>query len=207
MFGLRNRLLVLFTLLLVLSIVIAGIISYASARKTLVQTVEQRLQREAEVMSYTVRNLQFVYISDEAYFRQQVEMSISEQKRQLENDGYVAHFYYYAQDSFTPFLASKDANLPLDESFLTKIAASDNGVFHYSVGARDYTVSVHDLPEIDGRYILLVPTDSYLGPVQVMARDMLLAIGASLVVSIILIVWFVRGLMRPLTELQKRWRT
>src|SRR5690606_24349823 len=175
---------------------------YLKAEDTLVRTVEDRLEREAGVMTYVVRNLKFVYVSDEAYFRQQVEMSIHEQQRQLEEDGFPAHFYYIAEEGVQPFQASKGADIAFNDAFIAK-ADSTEGVFHETLQGVDYTVSVVEMPEINGKYILLVPTDSYLGPIHRTMQSTLTMIAVSVLVSIVLIILFVRTLTNPLVKLQE----
>jgi len=201
--SLRNRLLILFITLMVLSTAAVGISSYMKAQQTLVQTVEDRLEREADVMSYVVRNLKFVYVSDEQYFRNQLEMSIHEQKRQLENNGLVSTFYSVVNGVATPFDASKDSTLQLSGSILDAINNEGDRVFHRSIQGEDYTIAVKAMPEIEGKYVLLVERDSYLGPIYQIAQFVLIIIIGSLVVSILLILWFVRSLTHPLTQLKQ----
>lgn len=172
------------------------------AKSTLVHTVEDRLEREADVMAYVIRNLKFVYVSDEVYFKQQVEMSILEQKRQLEEDGLISEFYALVDQSLEPFQASKAADMELGESFIERVASGE-GVFHADLMGEDYTVSVMSIPEINGKYILLVPSSSYLEPIQQTALFTLMISVISLLVSILLILGFVRTVTKPITKLQK----
>lgn len=202
-FSLRLRLLILCVLLLIVSTVAVGVSSYSNARSTLIATVEDRLEREGEVMAYIVRNLQFVYVSDEEYFRKQVDMSIHEQKRQLDSHGLESYFYYTANGEIQSFEASKKANLTFDESLIAKFDRSEEAVFHEIIEDDDYTISVKAMPEIDGTYILLVKTDSYLGPIKQTAEFTFIIIAVSIAVSAILIVWFVRSLTKPLLKLQQ----
>src|SRR5690554_1193711 len=86
-FSLRNRLLALFISILIISIVVVGISSYNKARDMTMESIENRLVREAELMGYIASNLKFVYVSDAAYFMQQLETSIQEQQKKLADDG------------------------------------------------------------------------------------------------------------------------
>lgn len=173
------------------------------AQATMIQTVEDRLEREADVMSYIVRNLKFVYVSDEAYFKQQVEMSIHEQKRQIDEDGLTSHYYHMVDGQINPFQASKSADIEFTASFTDQLLNTENGVFHATLNGEDYTVSVQAISEIGGKYILLVPTSSYLGPIYEMAQFTQIISVISLIVSIVLIILFVRSLTKPLITLQK----
>lgn len=86
----RNRLILLFVFMMSLTLAASVTVSFLETKATLTKTVENRLRREMDVMSSIVRNLHFVYVSDEAYFRQQVEVTVHEQKRQLNGDGLEA---------------------------------------------------------------------------------------------------------------------
>lgn len=203
-FTLRDRLLILFVLLLTLSISAVGISSYTKAKDMLVENVEKRLERESESIGYVVRNLKFVYVSDQDYFRQQVEMSITEQQRQLEQHGFASDFFYLTDDGeMVPFKVSRSSDISFTDEAIARIANEQNLVFHETIDGVDYTLSVRDMPEIQGRYILMVPTDSYFGPVYGMAQFTLIISAISLAVSTFLIIMFVRSLTKPLMRLRE----
>ncbi len=201
-FSLQSRLLFLFILLLIVSINIVGISSYLKAKETTIETIENRLSREAEVMAYVAKNLKFLYVSDDAYFMQQFEISIRDQQRQLEKDGIQSDLFYYTENEIKPFKVSNKANITFSESFTEKLKSEEKAVFHQTLKGEDYTISVLNMPEINGKYFLVVPTASYLGPVNDMAQFMLIVIGISLVVSTILLILFVRSVTKPLNELR-----
>lgn len=202
-FTLRSRLLILFILLLTLSISAVGISSYTKAKDIMIENVEKRLERESESIGYVVRNLKFVYVSDEAYFRQQVEMSIIEQKRQLDLHGFTSDFFYMADGAISPFDVSKTSELAFSDELIQRITEVKNGVFHETINEVDYTLTVRDMPEIQATYILLVPTSSYLGPVYGMAQHTIIISAISLVISSLLIILFVRSLTKPLMKLRE----
>lgn len=200
--SLRARLLLLFIVVLLGSVGTIGISSYVQSRDALIRAVEDRLNREADVMSYIIRNLKFVYVSDEAYFKQQVEMSIHEQKRQLTEDGLDAHFYYIVDGVSTPFQASQASEPVLSEAFVEKAASSKSEVFHAALNGRAYTASTLYIPELNGTYVLLVSTASYLGPIQQTALYTWMICIISLLLSFLLVVIFVRSLTKPLITLR-----
>ncbi|WP_253957836.1 methyl-accepting chemotaxis protein [Metabacillus halosaccharovorans] len=201
-FSLQNRLLFLFIFLLIVSVTIVGISSYIKAKDTTIETIENRISRESEVMTYVAKNLKFLYVSDDSYFMQQLEISIRDQQRQLEIDGIQSHLYYYANGEINTFKVSNHSKISFTDAFKEKIAKEEKGVFHQTIKGEDYTISVINMPEINGKYLLIVPTASYLGPVNEMAQFMFAVIIVSLVISIILLILFVRSVTKPLTELR-----
>ncbi|UGB29534.1 MULTISPECIES: methyl-accepting chemotaxis protein [Bacillaceae] len=201
-FSLKDRLLFLFIFLLIVSINIVGISSYLKAKDTTIETIENRISRESEVMAYVAKNLKFLYVSDDLYFMQQLEISIRDQQRQLESDGIQSDIFFYSENVIKPFKISNKAYIPFTESFKEKIANGKNAVFHQTIDGKDYTISVIKVPEINGKTFLVVPTESYLGPVNEMAQFMIIVMAVSLIISTILLIMFVRSLTKPLNELQ-----
>ena len=82
--NLSSRLLILFVSLIVISVFIVGSSSYLKARDLTMESIENRLQRETELMGYIAENLKFVYVSDEDYFMQQLDANVRQQQETLE---------------------------------------------------------------------------------------------------------------------------
>lgn len=196
----------LFVTLLVLSTNVVGISSYIKAKDMTIHTIENRLVREAEIMGYIANNLKFLYVSDDDYFMQQLEINVRAQHKQLTEDGISSHFYYLENSHYTPFQISKESNILLSNSLIEKIKQKHNGVFHDKIDGVQYTIAIQEMAEINGIYMLLVPTKSYMGAVNEMALFTVTVIIASLIVSTILIILFVRSLTKPLTILRNTMR-
>ncbi|MFZ3588246.1 methyl-accepting chemotaxis protein [Bacillus sp. DJP31] len=206
-FSLRNRLLSLFIFLLIISINAVGISSYLKAKETTIKSIENRLNREAEIMAYTAKNLKFLYVSDNQYFMQQLEISIRDQQVKLEKERMKSDIFYISNNVANPFSVSSKSNITFSDSLLNKIGEKENGVFHSAINGEDYTISVHEMTELNGKYALFVPTKSYLGPVDGMAKFTLIVIISSLVISTILLLLFVQSVTKPLTTLQNVMRS
>ncbi len=200
--SLRNRLLILFMFLLSLSIISVGISSYLQAKKATINTVENRLSRETQIMAYVAKNLKFLYVSDEDYFMQQLEISVRDQQKQLLSDGIKADMYYMVDNEITPFQVSKKEPVTFSTTIIDKIVKNKEDVFLKRIDGQEFTFSVHKMDELNGYYVLIVPTDSFLGPVKQMATFTFYIIIASLFLSSILIILFVRRLTTPLLQLQ-----
>lgn len=200
--SLRSRLLFLFIFLLAISVNAIGISSYIKARQAIIQTIEDRLSREADITAYVAKNLKFLYVSDEKYFMDQLEISIRDQRNQLEQDGISSDIFYLVDSKVTPFKISKESTVDFSDSLKNKIVETEKSVFHETIKGEDYTISVQSMNEIKGKYILLVPTKSYLGSVTQMAQFTIAIILASIIFSTVLIVLFVQSLTKPLRKLQ-----
>lgn len=198
--------LLIFILLFVVSINILGFTLYSKAKTTTIQIIEDRLSREVEIMSYIIKNLKFVYISDENYFFQQVEMSVRDQHKQLAADGIASDMYYMQNGKITPFQVSKKVENTFLSELVEKINKMDKGLFHEQLEGKDYTISVQKMNEINGNYVLVVPTNSYLGPVNQMHSFIIVLVIISLMICTILISLFVKSITKPLKELQETMR-
>ncbi|QOR65509.1 methyl-accepting chemotaxis protein [Cytobacillus suaedae] len=199
--SLRRRLSFLFVILLITSLTTVGVSSYFQAKNATIQTIENRLEREAEMMGYVAKNLKFLYISDDTYFKQQLEVSVRDQQKQLEKDGIVSSIYTISNKTVTPFKSSKDSSLSFSDTFINKVTQSDKAVFQEKISGEDYTISTLKLNEVNGQYLLVVPTESYLGAVTKMATFTIITVVVSIIISSIILSLFVKGLTKPLVRL------
>ncbi|WP_102261099.1 methyl-accepting chemotaxis protein [Mesobacillus jeotgali] len=201
-FTLGTRLLLLFISLLMVSVVTVGVSSYMKARNMAVETVEHRLEREAQLIGYIAENLKFVYISDEEYFRQQLEANVRSQQKKLKDDGIASDFFYISDGKAAPFNVSKNSEYNFSDNQIKSIQQSKNGVVHSEFNGQDYTIAFNEMKEINGIYVIVIPTSTYMGPVNEMAYFTIVVILISLLTSTIMISLFVKKLTKPLNELR-----
>jgi methyl-accepting chemotaxis protein len=201
-FTLGTRLLFLFLSLLMVSVITVGVSSYMKARNMAVETVEHRLGREAQLIGYIAENLKFVYVSDEEYFKQQLEANVRSQQKTLKDDGMVSDFFYIREGKAAPFNASKKSAFTFSDNQIQSIQKSRNGVIHSEFNGDDYTIAFNEMKEINGIYVIVIPTSTYMGAVNEMAFFTIIVIIISLLAATILISLFVKKLTKPLNELR-----
>jgi len=205
--GMRSRLLVLFISLLMISTVGVGLASYHQAKSMATDSIENRLVREADLMGHIADNLKFLYISDDDYFMQQLEINIRDQQRKLEDDGITSdYFYINSNGEAVPFKLSEKSLPDIPASVVSRIKDADNGILHERMNGERYTLSIQQMAEIDGIYVLLVPTNSYMDPVNQMAYFTIIIIIISIVIATIIILLLVRSLIKPLMMLRETMR-
>lgn len=201
--SLQTRLLILFVTFLILSVVIVGVNSYINAKETTIASTENRLMREGELMRYIAENLKFLYVSDEAYFMQQLEINIRSQQDKLSEEGIDTDIFYIKDNKVIPFQVSRDSKLTFSVPLINKMSDLNQGILHEEIANQDYTIFVEDLQtEIGGNYVLAVPTSSYMEPVIKLGQNISIIIVISLVISCFFIILFVRSLIRPISKLQ-----
>ncbi len=111
--SLKNRLIILFIALLTISVVAVGMISYGKSSQMTIEKVENRLQREVELMDQIASNLKFLYVGDDAYFMQQLEINVRSQRKQLEMEGMESDYFYIENKEVNPFKISKKNHCPI----------------------------------------------------------------------------------------------
>lgn len=200
--NLSARLFILFVSLLVISVVTVGTISYIKAKDMTIETIENRLVREAELMGYIAESLKFVYVSEDDYFMQQVDGNVRMQQEKLEVDGMKAEFFYIKNQEVIPFKVSKDAIPTISEKTITELVDRKKGVIHERINGDDYTISFHKIEEIGGTYGILIPTKSYTGPIDQMAYFTLVVMAVSIIVMTVVIILLVRTIVKPLSALR-----
>jgi methyl-accepting chemotaxis protein len=204
--SLKKRLLIIFISTLTISVIAMGVSAYAIARNTTMDSIENRLIRETELMQYIADNLKFLYVSDDDYFMQQLELNVRQQQEKLALDGITSDYFYIADQEIIPFKISK-GNLPaIPDLLVSEIAASENGIVHQKLSGKDYTFSFQKIDDIGGTYVLAVPTASYMDSIQLMAYVMIGIILLSIGMATITVLLVVHGISKPLNLLREKMR-
>lgn len=203
---LKARLFTLFFVILVISVVAVGLSSYLQAKDATTETIENRLIREAELMGHIAGNLKFLYVSDENYFNQELNKHIKAQKETLEKEGIQPEFFYINGKEITPFKVSQQELPTVNQSIVSEMTEIKNGVLHKEIEGTNYTISFREMNEIGGIFALLVPVESYMGAIEKMANMTLIVVIVSIVLSFVLLVFFVRSITVPLNKIRNMMR-
>ncbi|MFD1850626.1 methyl-accepting chemotaxis protein [Oceanobacillus bengalensis] len=204
--SLRTRLLIPFLAIMIIVVALYGYTSYIQAKDIAMNTIEDRLQRETQLMGYIAENLHFTYVSDEAYFMQQLNVNVRTQEEQLKNDGIESDFFYIVDGSVQAFQVSEDTLPSINNSIVNNINEKNNGQFTDTIDGEEYLISFQKMDEIGGSYVLIVPTNSFMGPVHNMGYGSIAISLASILISAIIIILFVRTLTKPLDKLRSTMR-
>ncbi|WP_051556452.1 methyl-accepting chemotaxis protein [Alkalihalobacterium bogoriense] len=201
-----TRLILLFVTLLVLSVATVAISSYVKAEDMAIEMMENRLVREGDLLQSIAENLKFTYVSDHDYFIQQLESNVRRQKQKLEEDGIETEFFYLVEKEIRPFQISQDASIVIPETELNRIKTERNGVYQTSIENEKYTMTFQEVKEIEGIYLMVTSTRSYLSPVYNMALfSFIITLGSMIIVSLFLIL-FVRSITKPLSILRTKMK-
>ncbi|WP_231847008.1 methyl-accepting chemotaxis protein [Oceanobacillus iheyensis] len=179
-----------------------GIISYYQAKNITLDTIEERLVSETELMGYISENLHFTYISDPEYFMQQLNSNIRTQKERLESDGIDSEYVYIRNGDVTAFPVSEGEIPSIPTSLIAEIEENGDGQVTRSIDGEEYTISFQTMDEVSGTYVVFVRNASFMSPITNMGNIIVLIIIASVLVSVILLIKFIKSLTTPLTDLQ-----
>ncbi|WJQ15008.1 methyl-accepting chemotaxis protein [Geobacillus stearothermophilus] len=199
---LQNQLIILFVGIVAISVGLVGAVSYAKAKKETMQAIEQRLERETDMMYELVQNLLFMYIGDQEQFMERVNEGVRKQQAELMQDGMPAEFFLVAE-TVRPFYISRRSQLLLPETLTEHMKKKRNGISYAVINGKDYTLVYRNIQELKGIYVIAVPTSSYMTAVRQMAVFILAATLISACAASLVIIAFVRTVIAPIVSLQR----
>ncbi|WP_096224847.1 methyl-accepting chemotaxis protein [Geobacillus sp. FJAT-46040] len=199
---LQNQLIILFVGIVAISVGLVGAVSYAKAKKETMQAIEQRLERETDMMYELVQNLLFMYIGDQEQFMERVNEGVRKQQAELMQDGVPAEFFLVAE-TVRPFYISRRSQLLLPETLTEHMKKKRNGISYAVINGKDYTLVYRNIQELKGIYVIAVPTSSYMTAVRQMAVFILAATLISACAASLVIIAFVRTVIAPIVSLQR----
>ena len=197
----------MFLLLTVPAIATVGITSYIQAKNTAIETIENRLQSETNLMGYIAENLKFLYVSDEEYFLQQLNANIRTQQTELASEGIDAEYFYLKEGQVHIFPVSADKIPSIPTEIMNEITNTRNGQITTRIDGVEYTMTFQVMEEVDGIYTVVVPTKSFMAPIHKMGITTLSIVLGSSVIAFVLIILFVQSITRPLQSLRETMRS
>lgn len=200
--SLQARLLLLVLTLLIVSINTVGFVSYSKSKETTMTIIENRLEREVNTMYEIAQNLMSIYIGDEKKFLNKFNQSIKKQDSELIQDGLTGDFFLFTENDVAPFQISSQSNITFSKDVITKVINKEDGVMHQKINGTDYTLAFKRIQELQGIYLLAVPTKYYLSTINELAKFTLIAVAVSVIVSTLLFIPLVRSLTNPLIKLR-----
>lgn len=198
--SLQNRLFILFFSVLITSLSIVGMIAYHQAKEATVKAIENRLEREATMMFEVTRNLMYIHAGNEQLFEKSLRSAIKQQKAELMQDGLSVDIFLIRDEKVKTFERNEQLHVP--KSIQETIAKKKNGVSHLEWNGRTYTFAYKTIQELKGTYVVAVPDEQFMQPIQQLANLTLMAIVISVIVATFMIRWLVSGLTKPIAQLR-----
>ncbi|MGD6876577.1 methyl-accepting chemotaxis protein [Bacillus infantis] len=199
---LQFRLLFLTLGLLIAAISAVAYISYEKSKDTAIELMEQRLERETKTFYQLAQNLMFIYVGKEDEFSKKVNQVLKGQEAELAKDGLHGEYFLISEGKAEAFDVSKKSSLKFPENLLAGIQETKTGIAHENLNGQEYTLSYHNVQELNGVFLIAIPQEQYLHNVYDMAAYILIAAIASIAAAALLILLLVRSITGPLNALR-----
>lgn len=206
---LQKRLLISMLLLLIVGVGLVGWFSYQQARETTVSIIEDRLNRETQTTAEMAEYLMRSYVADREKFEKEFEYGVRTQSVELMQDGLEGTFFFVEEGNVTPYNVSRTTSLEIPKSVIKQIESSDKGegILHSEINGTDYTIAFRFLQEVVGNYLIVIPTEDYMKPINSLAVYITAISSGVVVVAILFITGIVKNITRPLRQVQNAMRT
>ena len=201
--SLQARIIILVLFLLLTSISIVGFTSYSKSKETTMEIIEERLYREVNTTADIVMNLAFAYINDKEEFLRRVDkIVVTGQSTALIRDGLPAKFFLVTDEGAKPMNINKEPGVTISDEIVEEIREKDHGVLYKKIDGVEYTLSFKEIQELRGFYLILVPTEKYMEPVNDLAKFIGIIVLLSAVITTAVLLLLVRSLTKPLLTLR-----
>ncbi|RSL29642.1 methyl-accepting chemotaxis protein [Salibacterium salarium] len=197
------RLNIVFVLLLTFSIVSVGFISYTYAENLLKNSVEERLQREANSTREMAEYLRLAYIGQEDRFEEQFQAGVKEQVVGLMQDDLNTNFFL-VDEGVTPLKVNANQELPGEDIVLNHMEENDSGVLHEDINGERYSYAFLRIQDLNKQLVISLPEKSYIGPIKQLQHSVWIVIGLSLLISTLIVLFSVRSMTKPLNILKNK---
>lgn len=201
----KNRLLLIFTAILLISTVVIGTTTYFKAKNSTMELVSSRLDREVNIINDLAKTLMTIHIGDRERFMDELEKAVKRQHVSLMQDGLGADMYYIQDGQAIPFSVSKNS-IQLPEPIVQEINEAGKGMIHRELADEPYTISFFKIQELGGEYVIALPDEDYLTSIHTIRSFIMIAITVALLLSILLLSIAIQSITKPLISLQQRMR-
>ena len=206
-FSLSTRLLILVISILIISSGTIGLVSYHQAREMLMETSENRIEREIKVTRERAEYLKLSYINNLEQFNKQFEYGIRAQSVEMIQDGLNADFFHINEDGImAPFDVSSSSTVQLDKEVIANILEQKQGKMYTDINGEEYVLSFQFLQEIRSVVVIAIPTADYLQGIDGLRGFTLIILATSIIISFLVILFAIKKLTKPLASLRESMR-
>lgn len=205
-FSIQNRLLLVILPLFIITIFILTMVSINSSTKITIEMMHERLEKEVSTIYIMAQNTMLMYVGQEEKFQTKMEQIIRDQDASFAKEGLNASFFLLSENEIKPFKVSQTSQFKWEDSFIHKVNELESGVLETQWNGRTYTVAFQNIQELKGIYLLVIPQDEYLHNVNQLKNSLLLFSALSIIITAIVIRFFVKTLVSPLLKLREIMR-
>ncbi|MFT8320372.1 MAG: methyl-accepting chemotaxis protein [Bacillus sp. (in: firmicutes)] len=205
-FTIQKRLLVLMMTLLIATVGVVSIVAVNKSKEMAVELMQQRLEQEVKATYVMAQNMKLTYISDEAKFHKKMEQVVRDQDANFLKDNINGSYYLITNQEADPFNVNKKTSLKLPDDVMKEIIQQETGVLQKRIKGKKYSIAFQRIQEMKGIYVIILPQEEYLQKVNDIKKIVLLVSILSICITMVIIVYFVRSIVKPLTILRNWMR-
>jgi methyl-accepting chemotaxis protein len=197
----RTKMTVPLLCILLISSAIIGGIFYTQSKKTIVSLMESRLQSETKKMTEKIALLKYVHAADEKMYKKRLQYELRQQQADLAQQGLAIEQFSVRQGAFQPIerITKREINFSADLAKFMEEKRS--GIMHVRANGVIHTLAYNHSPEENFIYVISVPQQQYLAPLQETTQLILATVTGSLILSLLLCWIVVRGITSPFQKL------
>ncbi|HHV74085.1 MAG TPA: methyl-accepting chemotaxis protein [Thermoanaerobacterium sp.] len=201
----RTKMILLFSILVLISITIVGFTTYTITKNYIVNDIQNSLLSSTKTMINQISLLEGAYNSSE--FGAKLQYVIESEKASYNTRGLKPQIYMF--DRQFDSIRWQDGSLKREESNvisrsqIAEMFKKNNGLVHTKLNNNDVLISYRYVIEKDWLYVIVVSENAYLKPVYEIRNATLLIGLFSLILAFLLSMIGTKGITEPLTKLQK----
>jgi methyl-accepting chemotaxis protein len=198
---LRTKITVPLLCIILISSAIIGGIFYTQAKKTIVSQMESRLQSETKKITEKIALLKYVHAADENMYKKRLQYELRQQQADLAQQGLSIEQFSVRQGAFQPIERITKRKISFSAELAKIIDEKRTGIMYARADGLIHTLAYHYSPEENFTFVISVPQQQYLAPLQETTKLILATVAGSLLLSLLLC-WFVaRGITSPFQKL------
>ncbi|MBO8156079.1 MAG: methyl-accepting chemotaxis protein [Bacillaceae bacterium] len=203
---LKWRLLTIVLSLFAISIAGVGSVSYYKAKENQLSLMEDRLNREINVMQDLAQKMKFAYIGDDILFQKELYKGINQQKSALQLDDLSPEIYVVRENEVVRFETNQFTSDEFDQGLASDILTREDGAFIREYNGQSWLFSVGYIAELQGYYTVAIPESDYIQTARQMAVFTATVGLISIIIIVLTVSFFVSKLTRPITDLQSEMK-
>jgi methyl-accepting chemotaxis protein len=198
---LRTKITVPLLCIILISSSLIGGIFYTQAKKTIVSLMESRLQSETKKITEKIGLLKYVHAADEKMYKKRLQYELRQQQADLAQQGLAIEQFSVRQGVFQPIGRVTKREIGFSAEIARIMEEKRSGIMHVSANGVIHTLAYNHSPEENFTFVISVPQQQYLAPLQETTRLILATVAGSLILSLLLCSIVVRGITSPFQKL------
>lgn len=200
-----SRIILLFTLLILVSTAIVGMSTYTISRNYIKQTINSDLNSSTQTITNEISLLEGAYSSADLAFK--LQYIIQNQKNDYFKRGYKPDIYIFSRDG--KCIDWQDGTLnPTNGTLIPKTTINEifkhkQGLKDIKLKGQDVSISYRYILEKDWMYAIAVNKDAYLKPIFKIRNLTLLIMVISALAAIIISYLGSKSISNPIVQLEK----